>query len=346
MNDIADNWTRQGLVLGRATDYDSYHVVGDPSIVWDDEASSWRMFLFYDPPGHGHAVSRSINEFGPGDWTFEGPICFTNPEAFCGINAHKPYILTEAHRPNMAAKIGGKFTLLIVVCLNGSKIVQAAHATSLGGPWTLDTWPLIDVGGQDDFDGRHVDAVSGVYFPEREEILYFYMGYPLAAQPQALSPYGSSQGAAVQKVGCASISKLGRILPPAEKTGHWAAGWVGGLQLLPGRTHRWIALINASPTAPDYGDQNVYREEPPPSLGGFAYCDEEFPDRNWTFCDKPIEWIENVPQSALDEGEGYNLWRQHILVTKGGEFALFYNSGYYGKEQLFLKIGLPAKGTK
>ena len=109
---------------------------------------------------------------------------------------------------------------------------------------------------------------------------------------------------------------------------------MGGLQILPGKEHRWIAIVNASPTAPDPTNTEVFREEPPPSLGGFAYCDEEWPVSGWHWYPQPIEWIEDVP---TEDGEGTNLWRQHILLLPNNRVALFYNSGFYGKEQLYSK---------
>ena len=42
--------------------------------------------------------------------------------------------------------------------------------------------------------------------------------------------------------------------------------------------------------------------------------------------------------AALEAGEGYNLWRQFIHLLPDGRAALFYNSGYYGREQLYLKV--------
>jgi hypothetical protein len=112
----------------------------------------------------------------------------------------------------------------------------------------------------------------------------------------------------------------------------------GGLQILPGKSHRWIAVINASPTSPRQGANEIFREEPPPSLGGFAYCDEEWPVRGWQWCPQPIERIEDIPAQAKALGEGTNLWRQHILALPDGRLALFYNSGFYGTEQLYMKI--------
>jgi len=96
--------------------------------------------------------------------------------------------------------------------------------------------------------------------------------------------------------------------------------------------------VNASSTAPEPGDPSVAREEPAPSLGGFAFCDEEWPIKGWRFTPKPIEWIEQIPPEAVEDGEGTNLWRQHILLLPDGRYALHYNSGYYGREQLYMKV--------
>jgi hypothetical protein len=58
----------------------------------------------------------------------------------------------------------------------------------------------------------------------------------------------------------------------------------------------------------------------------------------WHFSPTPIEWVKDIPQSALDAGGGYNLWRQFIHVLPDGRAVLSYNSGYYGREQLYKKI--------
>jgi len=95
--------------------------------------------------------------------------------------------------------------------------------------------------------------------------------------------------------------------------------------------------VNASPTAPDPADKAESREEPPPSLGGFAYCDEQWPVKGWRFALEPIERIGDIPASAVANGEGVNLWRQHILVLPDGRYSLYYNSGPYGREQMYMK---------
>jgi hypothetical protein len=313
-------------------------VVGDPCIVRDDDIDGWRMFLFFSPPGCGHAICPKGLEPGPGHWKLEGSLVFTNPKELCGGSTHKPYLVMDAFRPNHAAKIDGHFRLLTVSWQAGRKVVQQCTAKKLAGPWTVRAEPLIVPGPAEDFDAKHVDAVTGFHFRDRGEILYFYMGYPEKPQKRQVSPLGSAQAVAVQGVGDAKVRKLGEVLPPCQTPGHWASGWVGGLQILPGKTHRWIAIVNASPTAPRREATEVFREEPPPSLGGFAFCDEAWPVRGWQWTPEPIEWIKDIPPPAQALGEGTNLWRQHILALPDGRLSLYYNSGYYGQEQLYAKL--------
>ena len=295
------------------------------------------MFLFYWPPGIGEAVCTNPADPGPGSWQVLGALAFTNPLAFQEGWTHKPFIVMDARHPNRAACVDGRFFLLCVSGKGHSKVVQRASAERLAGPWTVEEGILIDTGGPGAFDEKHVDAVTGFWFEEREVFLYFTMGYPRTAQARAISPLGSASAVAVQKRGQRTVQKLGIVLPPCQQAGHWASGWVGGVHLLPGRSHRWEAVVNASPTAPRPDDTTVAREEPAPSLGGFAFCDEAWPVQGWQFEDHPIEWIERIPPEAVTSGEGTNLWRQHVLVLPDGRYALYYNSGSYGREQLYMK---------
>jgi hypothetical protein len=296
------------------------------------------MFLFFSPPGCGQAICPKGLEPGPGHWKLEGPLVFTNPKDLCSGSTHKPYVVMDAFRPNHAAKIDDHFRLLTVSWQGGHKVVQQCTAKKLAGPWTVRAEPLIVPGVAGDFDAKHIDAVTGFHFPDRGELLYFYMGYPEKPQKRRVSPLGSAQAAAVQRIGDSEVRKLGEVLPPCQTEGHWASGWVGGLQILPGKTHRWIAIVNASPTAPRREATEVFREEPPPSLGGFAFCDEAWPVRGWQWSPQPIEWIKDIPAPAVALGEGTNLWRQHILALPDGRLSLYYNSGYYGQEQLYAKV--------
>jgi len=333
---LPSGWKRQGVVLERKKEAKDFSVSGDPCIVWDEAIKGWRMVLFYDPPGHAQAVCLSRDDLGPGRWKLEGPLPVANPQAVGGF--HKPFIVMDPDQSNHAAKIDGRYCLLVVSFKGGHKQVQRAWSEALAGPWTFETEAIIPPGPETAFDAKHTDAVTGYYFAARKEFLYFYMGYPAAAQSRTISPFGSAQAVATQKLGEKLATKRGVILEPCQQAGHWASGWVGGLQLLRGAEHRWVAVVNASPTAPDPGKKAVWTEEPPPSLGGFAWTDAEWPLQGWHFSPEPIEWVKNIPQDALDAGEGYNLWRQFIHVLPDGRAALFYNSGYYGREQLYLKV--------
>ena len=334
------SFRRGGLVLGGDPDGAGAFVVGDPCIVRDERARVWRMLVFALPPGNGQAVCAGDPTVAS-DWRFEGPLAFANPEALAGEGAYKPFVVLDPAHPGAPASIGGRYALLVVTD-HRAKVVQRAWSESLAGPWTLEGDVLIRRGSGGDFDAKHVDAVSAYYFRERDEILYFYMGYPERPQPVATSPYGSAQGVAVETVSSGVVRKRGAVLRPAERRGHWASGWVGGLQLLHGREHRWVGLVNASPTPPDPSDSSISREEPPPSLGGFAVCDDAYPVSGWRWCEEPIEWIESIPASARAAGEGVNLWRHHLLELDDGRAALFYNSGDYFREKLFLKVSAVA----
>jgi len=314
-------------------------VSGDPCVVWDEAINGWRMVFFYSPPGHGQAVCLNLDDLGPNNWKLEGPLPIVNPQDIHGrAGFHKPFFVMDPYKPNMAAKINGRYCLLVVTH-GAHKLVQRAWSEKLAGPWEFEPEPLFPLGSQGAFDEKHADAITGYYFPEREEFLYFYMGYPQVAQSRKISPYGNAQAVATQKLGQKFATKGNIILPPCQEEGHWASGWVGGLQLLPGVEHRWIGIINASPTAPDPGKKDVWTEEPPPSLGVFVYSDEEWPVQGWHFYPSPIEWVKDIPAEAEATGEGVNLWRQFIHLMPDGRAALFYNSGYYGKEQLYMKVG-------
>jgi len=196
----------------------------------------------------------------------------------------------------------------------GHKQVQRAWSDKLAGLWTFDPQPIIPTGAENDFDAKHTDAVTGYYFSARKEFLYFYMGYPRKAQPRKVSPFGSAQAVATQKLDEKVATKRGEILEPAQQAGHWASGWVGGLQLLRGVRHRWVAVVNSSPTAPDPGNKAVWNEEPPPSLGGFAWSDEEWPAAGWHFAPEPIEWVRTFRKPH---------WMQAKATTSGGSSSTF-----------------------
>jgi hypothetical protein len=332
---LPHTWQRRGVAVARQGN--GCNVVGDPCVVWDGDEGLWRMFLVWDPAGHGQALCPDPVA-DPTNWTFAGPLRFTNPEALIGAQTHKPFVVLDPERPGRAAHPGGRYALLLV---SGArpKVVQRAWAERLAGPWTVEPGPLIPTGSEEAFDGRHTDAVSGYYFPARETFLYFYMGYPLRPQPHRPSPYGSAVGVAVQGLGERGVRKQGIALAPHPRVGHWGGGWVGGLQLLPGRRHRWLGVVNASPTPPDPDDTSIAREEPPPSLGGLAFSDEEWPVGGWQWAEEPFERLAEVPPAAAAAGERENFWRHYALPLHDGSVALFYNAGPYGREEIFVKVG-------
>jgi hypothetical protein len=338
-------WIREGLVLGRSGSGYGAEVVGDPCVVWDPEINAWRMVLFYDPPGHGTAVSFDPGA-APGSWSEPTPLSFTNPEVLpAGGGTQKPFIVTDTSEPNTASVVDGKYWLVTVSYTGNAreKRVQRAWSTSLSGPWTIEPGDLIPRGSADAFDANHVDAVSGYWSETDQRFIYYYMGYPLAPQPWAHSPYGNAIGVVTQRHGEPPVSH-GVMLAPSDVSGHWASGYLGGFQLLDGTQpaiapladgHRWVAVLNASPTAPTR-DGGLTSEEPDPSLGGLAFSDDDDPTKGWWFADQPFEWIADIPQEAVQAGEGVNLWRQHLVVT-AGRTRLLYNSGFYGQEQMYGK---------
>jgi hypothetical protein len=107
---IPTGWTRRGVVLERQRS--DQGVSGDPCIVWDEAIQGWRMVLFYDPPGHAQAICTNRDDLGPGQWKMEGLLPVANPKAVGGF--HKPFIVMDPEQPNRAAKIDGRYCLLVV----------------------------------------------------------------------------------------------------------------------------------------------------------------------------------------------------------------------------------------
>jgi hypothetical protein len=339
------SWKRLGLIVDRGApgEFDS-SVTGDPCIVWDPERDSWHMFYFAQKHVEGrevncnaHAVSTDKHNLGPGNWKKQGPVSYTNPEALCG-DAHKPWILMDPFRPNIAAKIDGEYWLFTVTWRGPNKVIQLATSANLDGPWTVEPQPIIDLGSEDAHDGYHADTVTAYYFAERDEILIFYKSYPLRPQGNhPHSPYGNGSAAAIMNPTERRARKLGRILNPSPDPEHWTAGWIGGLQILPAANGGWYGLMNASPTPPASVDEEPEMREPAPSLGGWAYTPETWPIKGWQAADAPIEWIEDVPAAAVKAGEGVNLWRHHLTILPGGDLYLYYNTGPYGQERMFAR---------
>lgn len=336
-------WKRLGLVIprGHGGEFDS-SVTGDPCIVWDDEINRFRMFYFAqkhtnagEVNANGHAVSKSPNAVGAGEWLKRGPLEYENPEALTGPT-HKPWILMDPYRPNHPITIDGQYRMYTVSFRGCNKVIQVATSGTLEGPWRVASEPVLDIGRPDDFDGYQVDAVTAYWFEERQTILLVYKGYPKMAQPDLPhSPYGNSTGMAVMKKDDDAARKIGRVIPPSSKPGHWSHGWIGATQLFPAASGGWWGLVSGSPTPPAPVEEEPEMREPAPSIGGWAYTPEEWPISGWTLSAEPIEWIDDIPEHAIRSGEGVNLWRHHILVLPDGGIRLYYNTGSYGQEQMF-----------
>jgi hypothetical protein len=339
------NWKRLGIALQRGGP-DAYDasVTGDPCIVWDEDANRYRMFYFAQRHENGKEINSIVQALAqtdmiiPNRWRKLGPVVYRNPDVLLG-DAHKPWIMMDPYRPNIPAKVEGKYWLFASIWHRHTKRIQLATADTLSGPWEVRPEPVIDLGSKSSFDGYHNDTVTAYWFAEREQILLFYKGYPAQPQPDQLhSPYGSSSAVAVMRVSDRKARKLGKILSPISHTDHWLAGWVGGIQVFPAAQGGWYGLLNGSPTPPDSVEREPEMREPAPSLGGWAYTAQEWPVSGWEPEATPIEWIEDIPAEAQANGEGVNIWRHHGFVTPDGKLYLLYNSGCYGQEQLFLRV--------
>jgi hypothetical protein len=342
---LPDRWEHLGMVMERsgAGGYDS-SVTGDPCIVWDERRARYHMFYFGQKHVNGtehncnaHAVSASADEVGPGEWQKLGVLEYRNPGDLCG-ETHKPWILMDPYRPNRAVLLDDEYRLFTVSFRGRNKVIQVASSRSLEGPWTVRPEPVVDIGGEGDFDGYHADAVTAYWFEQRKCILLLYKGYPRTPQPdQPHSPYGSCSAAAVLDPVTMEVQKLGKIQKPSAKKGSWAAGWCGAMQLLRCSGGGWYALMTASSAPPAPVEEEPEMREPAPSLGGWSHTPQEWPVGGWVIQDRPITYLEQLPETARASGETTNLWRHHILVHGESDYYLFYNSGSYGQERMYVR---------
>ena len=321
-------------------------VTGDPCIVFDDDAACYRMFYFaqrHDAQRNeqnsvAQALSAGKTGIGPGSWNKIGAVEYTNADRLLGGQGHKPWIVMDPGNPNRAVRPDGRYWLLVVSYIDGSKVIQRARAERLAGPWLLDEYPLIVPGGREEFDGYHVDTVTAYWFADREEVLFFYKGYPARPQPQQSgAPWGSSLAAAVMGADDDRPRKLGPLFPPVEEAGHWLSGWVSSVQLVPRTGGGFWGLVSGSPTPPDSIEREPSMREPAPSLGGWLYTEAEFPVSGWKAEASPIIAIDDLPSGAAAAGMGTNLWRHHLLGPVSGRYYLLCNSGRYGEERMFMR---------
>jgi hypothetical protein len=74
-------------------------------------------------------------------------------------------------------------------------------------------------------------------------------------------------------------------------------------------------------------------------LGGWAVCSGRDPDAGWRILasGSPLFTPERLSDADRDAGLGVNFWRHHLLVT-GRQARIFFNSGPYGREQMYSAV--------
>jgi len=185
---------------------------------------------------HAGATSAGPEAVGPGDWRKLGPISLANGADLASPNVwHKWWTVMDLHRPNHAAKIDGMYWGLVVT-FGPTKVIQAACAPRLAGPWQLVRQPILTPGDGDAIDGRHCDTPSAYWFGERGEVLIFYKAYPkLAEKEQPGAPFGSSVVTATWRPGEATARKGRAILRPGQRA-TWRAAGTAACSFSPART--------------------------------------------------------------------------------------------------------------
>ena len=325
-------------------------VTADPCIVWDEENQKWLMYYFAEEGGigkfklfSGMAISKSATEVGgEGHWTKLGKARFSNPEDLLENSPHKPWIMMDPYRPNHAAQINGRYYLFFVSLIGRLRCIQYAESSSLYGPWAVHKTPIIIPDELEAFDGYWCDTITAYWFESMGKILLFYKGYPQYPQADQLrSPLGSSLAAAFMRPGDARATKLGKIIAPSNVPSSWYAGWVSTMQIFPAKKGGWYGLTIASPTPPASLTSQPYMREPCPSMGGWAYCPHEFPDRDWVMEDRPICWLNELSEEAFEMNERVHLFRHHLLILGEGKYYLYYNSGAYSDERMFAHVYEP-----
>jgi hypothetical protein len=326
-------------VLPRTSETDAAvdsRVVGDPCIVRDEDYNCWRMFYFAlgtSECGTAFALSANLDSDSSGGWQKKGLVPLANREDVATpSNWHKWWVIMEAGQGNRAARIDGRYWSLFV-SRNPDKVIQAAHAEALEGPWHVVPQPILAPGSGDDLDSLNCDTPTAYWFPDTEKIIIFYKGYPRKAQSsQPESPFGSGVMTAEWRPGQPLAKKTGILMRPTSKVA-WAKGWLGGFQLHGNAESGWYALVNASPTPPE----DDSHREPAPSLGGWAYCEGKEVLGAWRIDDtrSPFLHTESLPETLRAAGMGVNFWRHHMLELSAGDARIFFNSGPYSKEQLY-----------
>jgi len=338
-------WERIGKVIRRGDtgNFDA-SVTGNPCIVWDDTVETFRMFYFAQRKVSGkeinsnaHALLIESDPSSLGTWLKLGLLNYENPEDLAG-HTHKPWVVMDAYRPNYPAKINGKNWLFTSSFRGNHKVLQVAKAETLAGPWHVQPECVIDLGPEGAIDEYHAEGATAFWFAKQQKILIFYMAYPRRPQTdQPHSPYGHSNVVAEMGYSDTNAHRLGKALAPYAKPGHWAAGYINGIQLIPATQGGWYGILNASPTPPPSPEVEPEVREPAPSLPGWAYTPKTWPVSGWQLMDEPLEWLEQIPEDARLNGEGSNLWRHHLFFHPSGELFVLYNTGSYGEERMFAK---------
>jgi len=325
------------LPRGQGQAFDS-HVVGDPCILWDSDVNTWRMFYFASGEGGtrtGMALSRSAEAIAPGDWKKIGLVQFSNPEVILTpSNWHKWWVIMDAKRPNRAARINGKYWSMFVTS-RGGKNIQVASSERLAGPWTVRKMPVLSPD-PEGIDGKHCDTVTGFWFEERKQVMVIYKAYPELSQEkdQPGAPFGSATVVGWWHPDDEKAQKGEPVLRPGQNLTDWNRGWCSGVQLLYDQaTATWYGLTSGSPTPPE----DDSHREPVPSLGGWVRIKGPQPDEDWEAANDigPFRMPKDLTEDEVKAGLGVNFWRHHLLVTPGGKARIFFNSGPYGKEQMY-----------
>lgn len=316
-------------------------VAGDPCIVWDSTIDTWRMFYFgggTDEKGNyvttGIATAKSAEEIAPGNWTKRGQIDIANPEDFLNPRgAHKWWVVMEANQLNHAAEIDGKYWSVFTCVANGNKHIQAAWAEQLAGPWNIVPQPILSPD-ENFLDGKHCDTPTAYWFSDSMRVAIFYKGYPKYPQKnQAASEFGSGTILAYWNVNEAEAHKIKVLQRPGQTEG-WNQGWMSTPQLFYNQKEKfWYGLINGSPTSPE--DES--HREPAPSLGGWVKSTANDINSEWTPMNEysPLKHPSELTTEEERAGLGTNFWRHHLLVTPKGKARIYFNSGFYGKEQMY-----------
>jgi len=270
---------------------------------------------------------------------FDGLLKIANPQV-AGWT-HKPYIVTEAGRPNQAAKVDGKYWLLSVA-VRKEKITRNTFIAPGRLPWrAVDVRKRAADSGRRAWGLRRETHGRGfrVVLSAAAGISLFLHGLSAVGSATRHQPVWKCAGRRIAE-GRRSAGDEARHDPSAGSNQRPLGERLFGRRTAgTGKSHRWIAMINASPLRLSSAMVLFMPKNRPPSLGGFAFCDEEWPVKGWQFAPQPIEWIEQIPPQAIAAGEGVNLWRHHLLILPNNNCAVFYNTGSYGKSSFYVKWG-------